>query len=74
MGAKDDFVNHSTGGANFPAVPVMSREAFASAIGIPVGVVTGWADRGYIPCISFGKYSLINLELLRKQCASREFA
>ncbi|MFZ6693666.1 hypothetical protein [Undibacterium sp. SXout20W] len=59
---------------NFPVVPLMSRDAFAKAIGIPVGVVTGWADRGYIPCVSIGKYSLVNLELLRKQCANKEFS
>jgi hypothetical protein len=74
MGAKDEFVNIQSVGMNFPPVPVMSRDAFASAIGIPVGVVIGWVERGYLPCISIGKYSLINLELVRKQCLEKEFS
>lgn len=73
MGAKDDFVNLISDTAVFAAVPLMSRESFARAIGIPVGVLIGWCDRGYIPTIAIGKYSLINVELIRKQCANKEF-
>lgn len=74
MGAKDDFVNLLSDGSGLPPVPLMSRDTFARAIGIPVGVVIGWCERGYIPTISIGKYSLINVELVRKQCMSKEFA
>lgn len=74
MGAKDNFVNLSPDGGGFPPVPLMSRDAFARAIGIPIGVVIAWCDRGYIPTISVGKYSLINVELVRKQCLHKEFS
>jgi len=74
MGAKDNFVNLISDTAAFSSVPLMSRESFARAIGIPVGVLTGWCDRGYIPTISIGKYSLINVELIRRQCANKEFS
>lgn len=53
--------------------PVMSREKFAAAIGIPVGVVVGWVDRGYLPTLQIGRYSLINVALLQKRCLEREF-
>lgn len=52
-------------------VPVMTREQFARAIGVERGVVDGWCDRGYLPTIRIGKYSLVNLflfiKLLEKQ-------
>jgi hypothetical protein len=35
---------------------LMSREKFADMIGIPVGVVIGWCDRGYLPVVPIGKY------------------
>jgi hypothetical protein len=54
--------------------PVVSRERFADMIGLPIGVVVGWCNKGLIPCVTVGKYSLINVELLRKQCLSKEFA
>ena len=52
---------------------LMSREKFADMIGIPVGVVTGWCDRGYLPVVPIGKYSLINVALLHQQCLNRAF-
>lgn len=48
------------------AVPVMARDQFARTIGVDPGVVNGWCDRGYVPTIRIGKYSLINLFLLEK--------
>ena len=47
-------------------VPVMTREQFARAIGVDRGVVDGWCDRGYLPTIRIGKYSLVNLFLFVK--------
>lgn len=55
------------------ASPLVTRERFAELVGLPVGVVVGFANRGYIPTVSIGKYSLVNLELLRKRCLDREF-
>ncbi|WP_321943810.1 hypothetical protein [Paraburkholderia tropica] len=55
------------------ASPVVTRERFAELVGLPIGVITGFANRGYIPTVSIGKYSLVNLELLRKRCLDRDF-
>jgi hypothetical protein len=60
--------------ASLGASVLLSREKFALSVGIPIGVVIGWCDRGYIPTISIGKYSLINVALLQKQCLEKEFA
>lgn len=54
--------------------PLVTRERFADMVGLPVGVIVGFVNKGYVPTVSVGKYSLINLELLRKQCLDREFA
>ncbi len=54
--------------------PLCSRERFADMCGLPVGVIIGWCNKGLVPCFSVGKYSLINVELLRKRCLDREFA
>ncbi len=53
--------------------PVVTRERFAEMCGLPVGVIVGWCNKGLVPCFSIGKYSLINLALLEKKCADREF-
>lgn len=55
------------------ASPLVTRERFAELVGLPIGVITGFANRGYIPTVSIGKYSLVNLELLRKRCLDRDF-
>jgi len=55
------------------AAPLVTRERFAELVGLPIGVIIGFANRGYIPTVSIGKYSLVNLELLRKRCLEREF-
>lgn len=56
------------------AGPLCSRERFADMCGLPIGVVIGWCNKGLVPCYAVGKYSLINLELLRKRCLDKEFA
>jgi hypothetical protein len=53
--------------------PLVTRERFAEMVGLPVGVIVGWCNKGLIPTMSIGKYSLISLELLRKRCLDREF-
>jgi hypothetical protein len=53
--------------------PVVSRERFAELTGLPVGVIIGFVNKGYLPTVSIGKYSLINLELLRKRCLDLEY-
>lgn len=53
--------------------PFVSRERFAELTGVPKGVVVGFINRGYLPTISIGKYSFVNLELIRKRCLEKEF-
>lgn len=48
------------------ALPVMTREAFANAIGLPVGVLIAQAERGLWGApIRIGKRSFINVEFVR---------
>jgi hypothetical protein len=56
------------------ASPLVTRERFAELVGLPVGVVTGWCNKGLVPCVSVGKYSLINVALLQNRCLAQEFA
>ena len=53
---------------------MMSREAFAAAIGLPIGVVVGFCNKGYLPTVSVGKYSLINVALLQQRCLEQGFS
>lgn len=55
------------------ASPLVTRERFAELIGLPVGVVVGWCNKGLVPCVSVGKYSLINIALLQNRCLAQEF-
>ena len=52
---------------------LVTRERFAEMTGLPIGVIVGFCNKGYLPTLAVGKYSLINLELLRKTCLEREF-
>lgn len=52
-------------------VPLMTREAFAFAIGLPLGVLVGQAERGYWPQITVGKRVFINVEAVRMKAAER---
>jgi len=56
--------------------PVVTREAWAAATGLPVGVVNSQCDKGYWPLIRVGKYSLINVEAIRVKAIQKaqEFA
>ncbi|QTW18714.1 hypothetical protein [Comamonas kerstersii] len=49
----------------------MTREAFAQAIGLPVGVLTAQAERGYWPQITVGRRVFINVEAVRVLAAAR---
>lgn len=54
--------------------PLVTRERFAEMVGLPVGVIVGWCNKGLIPTMTIGKYSLVSIELLRKRCLDKEFA
>lgn len=47
------------------AAPLMTREAFAQAVGLPVTVLVAQAERGYWPQITIGKRVFINVEAVR---------
>lgn len=53
------------------AMPVVSRTKFAELVGVSPAVVLGWVNRGYLPTINVGKYSLINLALLNANCLNQ---
>lgn len=59
--------------SQLPSVPVMNRELFAQQVGVSVDVVTGWINKGYIPCMEVGKYRLVNLALLNKMALEQDF-
>ncbi len=54
-----------------PSAPLMTREAFAAAVGLPVGVLIAQAERGYWPQITIGKRVFINVEAVRLKAAER---
>lgn len=53
--------------------PIVSRERFAEMVGLPLGVIVGWCNKGLVPCVTIGKYSLINVALLGTRCVNKEF-
>lgn len=52
-------------------IPLMTREAFAKAIGLPLGVLVAQAERGYWPQITVGRRVFINVEAVRVLAAAR---
>ena len=52
-------------------VPLMTREAFAMAIGLPLGVLVAQCDRGYWPQVTKGKRVFINVEAVRLEARRR---
>jgi hypothetical protein len=57
------------GSTFFP--PVMTREAWALAIGLPSGVVIAQSDRGLWPMLKVGKRVFINVEAVRLAAAAK---
>jgi len=55
------------------ASPVVSRERFAEMVGLPLGVVVGFINKGYLPTVSIGKYSLVNVAAIQRSCSEKEF-
>jgi hypothetical protein len=51
--------------------PLMTREAFAQAVGLPLGVLTAQAERGYWPQVTVGKRVFINVEAVRLKAIER---
>jgi hypothetical protein len=57
--------------ATLVSSPLVTRAKWAELVGLPVGVVTAQCDRGLLPTLRLGKYSLVNVEALRVLCARR---
>lgn len=51
--------------------PLMTREAFANFIGLPLGVLVAQADRGYWPQITVGRRVFINVEAVRLSASQK---
>lgn len=66
-----DSQQWSGNGTAMATVPLMTREAWAHAIGLPVGVVVAAAERGYWPEVRVGKRVFINVEAIRLKCVEK---
>lgn len=51
-----------------PIPPLMPWRAFADWIGMSGdhGTVQGWCERGYLPCVTLGKYRMVNVAKLQQ--------
>lgn len=77
MGALENFAQVQAAASSIPlsvSVPVMSREAFAAVVGLTPATVYSMCDRGFLPTVHYGRRVFINLEVLRSQCAAKEFS
>jgi hypothetical protein len=47
------------------AIPILTREAFATAVGLTAPTVYSMCDRGYLPIFHLGRRVFVNVEALR---------
>lgn len=52
-------------------VPLMTRERWAAAIGLPATVVIAQCERGYFPLVTVGKRVFVNVEAVRIAAAKK---
>lgn len=64
---------HPTQLSSLSASPLVSRERFAEMVGVSHDTVCKWIDRGYIPVVNVGRWSLVNVALLTARCLEKEF-
>jgi hypothetical protein len=74
MGTYEDFSTGIPPSPTVATVPLMTRESFAAAIGLPLTVFIAQCDKGYWPLVKIGKRSLVNVELIRKRALDKEFS
>lgn len=55
-------------GGMLAVAPFVSRERFAQLVGLPVGVIVGMINKGYLPTVDVGRYSCVNVALLMRRC------
>ena len=64
-------MSHSVEPKPLLSMPLLTREAFALAIGLPIGVLIGQCERGYWPQVTIGKRVFVNVEAVRVHAAQR---
>lgn len=53
--------------------PVVTKERFAELTGLEVGVVQGQINNGHLPTVKIGRYRMINLVELVRECQEAGF-
>lgn len=61
----------TTSWAAHGSIPLMTRSAFADAVGLPEGVITAQCEKGYWPQVTIGKRVFINVEAVRVLAAEK---
>ena len=51
--------------------PLVTRELFALAVGIPLGVLVAQCEKGYWPLLHVGKRVFVNVEAVRLAAAEK---
>ena len=52
----------------------MERERFATLVGIDLGGVNGWIDRGYVPTVKISRHRHNNLAALTREAQKLKIA
>lgn len=53
--------------------PVCTKERFSELTGLEVGVIQGQINNGHLPTVKIGRYRLINLVVLARECIEEGF-
>jgi len=75
MNKKNDAVELDSGAIPMNLhLPILTRQSFATAVGLSLDTVESMISRGYLPCLKIGKRSFINVALLQKRCLQQDFS
>ncbi|WP_293932753.1 hypothetical protein [Iodobacter sp.] len=53
--------------------PLVTRQRFSELCGVTLDTVNKWVDRGYLPVVAMGRWSLVNIALINARCLEKEF-
>lgn len=53
--------------------PVVTKERFSELTGLEVGVIEGQVAKGHLPTVKIGRYRMINLVELVRECQEAGF-
>jgi len=62
-----DMGSNNETDSDFVRQAFVTIERFSETSGVPIGVVRGWCNRGYLKVIKLGKHLLIDTVELRKR-------